>query len=514
MLKVVKVTIYCTYQFLINTYTNLHFNIKNILLNYGFKVSNSNNNIYLPLYKSLKSAIIKKGLEENLKLPPTRVLAKDLGISRSTVVKAYNLLTLEKFVDAIPGSGYYVVSLKSQNTEDNFKSHLNNGGYPKKSMIAQSFDKNLQILSTAKRGVAFRPGLPPLDVFPVQHWKKLSNDYWRTVRASELSYSSALGLECLRRNIADYLKIYRSINCSYYQIVITTGSLHSLYLIGSALIDPNDDVVMENPTYPYAYNLFDNLKASIHLSEIDEEGIEITGLRCTNPKLIYTTPSNQYPKGIKMSLKRRMELLKWASSNSSIIIEDDYDHEFSNLENPISSLFSLDKQERVFYLGTFNKLLHPSIRIGYMIVPNYLIDTIRALTEQSTRFVSPSIQNTLSNFIEKDYLNKHLRRVLEVSMDRKSFFLNYFKNIFSNDIRISPYNSGLHLIGKLPLQIKDKKFSEALLKKGIIAHPYSKYFMNNKPENGLVLGYASVNKKVIRDTIDRMNKEFENFKIG
>lgn len=489
----------------------MYFNFKNILISHGFSDKNSYKNIYINLYESLKKSILDRSLDKDLKLPPSRVLAKDLNISRSTVLKAYDLLVLEKYVNSITGSGYYINSTKDKKIKHNLSTQTNIGNYPKISKRGTSFTKNIHIVNNkSNQGIAFRPGLPPLDIFPTQLWKNLSNNYWKTVKSSQLSYSNTIGIKSLRENISNYLKIYRNIHCNADQIVITTGSLHSLSLISDALIDEKDEVVIENPTYPHAFDLFNSLNANIRAAPIDKEGIVINNLKCKNPKLIYTTPSNQYPTGVKMSLKRRLELINWAATNNSIIVEDDYDHEFSNWENPISSVFSLDNQERTLYLGTFNKLLHPSIRLGYMIVPYYLLDTVTALYQQSSRFVSPSIQKTLSNFIEKDYLNKHLRKVIEVSIERKEVFLNTFLSSFEN-IKINPKNTGLHIIGNLNNEINDVQLAKFLKEKGIVVHPFSNYYIEGEKQNGIVMGYSSVNNKVIKETVLKMKNECFSF---
>tara|TARA_R110002096_G_C14660704_1_gene727763 strand:+ start:18726 stop:20204 length:1479 start_codon:yes stop_codon:yes gene_type:complete len=490
----------------------MHFNIKSILKNHGFAHKDAYKNIYINLYNALKEAIITKALNENIKLPPSRILAKDLEVSRSTILKAYDLLVLEKYVKSIPGSGYYIAASKNKKVQYNLNTQIEIGKYPKISKRGTSFKKGLQIINNRSDvGIAFRPGLPPLDIFPVQQWKKITNNYWRSVKSSQLSYSNTIGLKSLRDNISNYLKLYRNIECQSDQIIITTGSLHSLSLISDALIDKHDEVVIENPTYPHAYNLFNSLKANIHSADIDKEGLMIKNVKCKKPKLIYTTPSNQYPTGVKMSSNRRIELLNWVTKKGSIIIEDDYDHEFSNWEAPVSSIFSLDKQQRTVYLGTFNKLLHPSIRIGYMIVPHYLLDTIIGLYEQSSRFVSPSLQSILSDFIEKDYLNKHLRKVIEVTIERKQFFLEQFENTFGEEISINSSNTGLHFIGKLNPKTNDVAVSTHFRNNGIIAHPFSNYFTGISNENGLVMGYSSVNKKVIKETIHKMRKDYMNF---
>ena len=491
----------------------MHFNIKNILISNDFGNKDDYQNIYINLYKTLKKAILNKSISETTKLPPSRVLAKDLSISRSTVIKAYNLLVLEKYVISMRGSGYYVTSSKNKKNHTNLNTGIKQGGYPKVSKRGNAFKKNIHIINNqSNNSIAFRPGLPPLDIFPVQHWKNLSNKYWRAIKSSELSYSNTIGLDCLRENISNYLKLYRNINCDANQIIITSGSLHSLYLISNTLIDKNDVVIIENPSYPNAYSLFKSLKANIYPIDIDNEGISVDKIKCENPKFIYTTPSNQYPSGVRMSMRRRLELLEWASKKSTYIIEDDYDHEFSNWESPVASVFSLDQQKRTIYLGTFNKLLHPSIRLGYLIVPHHLIDVIKALYKQSNRFVSTSLQKTLSDFIEKDYLNKHLRNVIEISVERKQLFLDYFNQNFNNEISLNSNNTGLHLIGNLKdSKKKDVKVANYLSQNGIIAYPLSKYYIGNNYKNGLVMGYCSVNNKLIKESIDKMSTAYFDF---
>lgn len=490
----------------------MNYNINNILKNHGYNRGTNEKSIYLNLYKAIKNAVINKTLDDNFKLPSSRLLAKDLEISRSTVLKAYELLVLEKYIKPKLGSGYFVSSSKSKKNQHKLISYSDKGNYPRTSKRGNSFRQNIQLENNeSNKGVAFRPGLPPLDVFPVSQWKSLTNDYWKKIKPSQLSYTNTVGIKSLRQNIRDYLKINRNITCNIDQIIITTGSLHSLSLIGDALINPKDEVVIENPTYPHAFNLFNSLKAQIKVTNIDSQGINIAAVKTSKPKLIYTTPSNQYPTGIKMSLERRVEVLKWASKKSALIIEDDYNHEFSNWENPISAIHSLDNQDRVIYLGTFNKLLHPSIRLGYMIVPKYLIDTVTSLYEQSSRFVSPSQQHVLSNFMEKDFLNKHLRRVLEVSKERKKIFIETFNSFFETDISLNIHNPGMHITGFINNSLEDKKLASYLRGKDVIVHPLSNYYLGKKPQNGLVMGYCSVNNKIIKETIKKMKMAYDAF---
>ena len=473
----------------------MHYNIRNII---------SINKEY-PLYKfyfnEIKKSILNGRVSENQILPPTRVLSKDLNISRTTALKVYDLLLFEGLITSKKGSGYYVTYKKNIYVKKDQKKY---NLYPSLSKKSKLFKKN-RYLSTdnfSRTSVAFRPGLPPLDIFPVNKWKNISNKYWRLSKPTDLSYAPAEGLEKLRIKISNYLKIYRNIRCDYNQIIITSGSLHSLYLISNSILDNGDKIGMENPTFPRAFNLFKCLKAKIIPCDIDKEGIVLNNLN-TEVKFIYTTPSNQYPLGIRMSLNRRKEILKWISNNNSLIIEDDYDHEFSNFKNPIPSLYSLDNEDRIIYLGTFNKLLHPSLRIGYMIAPKFMLESIKSIYEQSSRFVPSSTQEIMSTFIEKDYLNKHIRNVIEVASKRKELFISNTKETLL--INKKEHN-GLHLIAKFKNKKNDLITFKSLLKSNVVAYPLSNYYITKNKKNGLVMGYSSVNSKVLNEKTAIINQ--------
>lgn len=470
--------------------------IKNIVSQSEFSLKNEDYSLYQNLYFILKDAIEKNKIPNNTKLPASRALAKDLCIARSTVVKSYDLLVLEKFVTSKQGSGYFVNTTKTS-FETFEEKDDKNYQYPKISKRAKLFSKYKYISTDnfSKNNIAFRPGLPPLDLFPVKKWKNLSNNYWRETTPTNLSYAPSEGLESLRFSISNYLKLYRNIDCDYNQIIIVSGSLHSLYLIGNSILDKNDHIVMENPTFPRAYNLFKSLKTNIIPCNVDSNGMDIKSLKQDNAKLIYSTPSNQYPLGIKMSYERRLELLHWASNKNALIIEDDYDHEFSNWTNPTPSIFSLDTESRVIYQGTFNKLLHPSLRLGYMIVPKYLIEPIKAIYEQSSRFIPSSTQEIMSHFIDKDYLNHHLRSVIKTAQERRKLFVDYTKE--SLDIEDS--HEGLHLISKIKNDIKDLDAFKTLLKHNVVAYPLSNYYIGKEKKQGLIMGYSSVNNKVMKE---------------
>lgn len=486
----------------------MHYNFKNLLFKDGFIEHRNNKSVYYNLYHAFKNAIIDREIPDNFKLPPSRVLAKDLNMSRSTVIKAYELLVLEKLIISRQGSGYYTSKFQEDlNVKDGVKLQKKEPKvYPKISKLGKSFIQNSEfnIGENYSGSVSFRPGLPPLDMFPTTIWQKLTNEYWKSIRYSELSYSDSLGIGLLRTNIAKYLKIYRNITCDPNQIVITTGSLHSLSLISRAILDIKDSVVLENPTYKKAYNLFKSLKANTYTADLSNDDFNISSLDDIESKLLYVIPSNQYPSGKRMSLNRRNELLDFAAKKNILIIEDDYDHEFSNWDKPISSIFSLDINESVVYLGTFNKLLHPSLRLGYMIIPKFLISTITAISKQTFRFVSPSLQNVMAEFISNDYLNKHLRKTIKISNQRKLVFINHFETLFKGEIKLETNNTGLHIIGILKDHIKDFEFCNYLMENNITTFPLSSYYVSENTRNGLVMGYCSVNITRMKKKLDKM----------
>lgn len=499
-------------NFFFHSISILKTKLNSLLISHGFSPNNGGQSLYMKLSNSFISAINKKRLVKGYQLPPTRLLAKDMGLSRSTVIKAYEILCLEKYVYSVQGSGYYVNDIKNKKIKYSLRAHTEITKYPDISERAEHFSANVTLMNRGNdRGIAFRPGLPPLDVFPVRQWQKLTNNYWRDIRYSDMSYKHTLGLDCLRKNIADYLKLYRNIQCDYSQIIIVTGSLHSLSIIGDLLLNGKDEVVVENPTYANALAVFKSLKAKIIPAQIDSEGLSIESLshvKLKKGKLIYTTPSNQYPTGVQMSLKRRLELLDWAEENNMMIIEDDYDNEFSNWDSPITSIFGLDQGDRVFYQGTFNKILHPSIRLGYLIVPPHFVDSIKHMFEQSFRFISPVTQKVMSDFIEKDYINQHLRKVVQVVNERKFFFVDQFQNLFNESIKIQPANQGLHLMARLPDDMCDIEVSKMLMNEGIVSFPYSKYFLKKEKEKGLVMGFSSVSKPIIKQKLEKMSRAF------
>ncbi len=474
--------------------------------------------LYQRIHSLLKEAILNNEIPERSLLPPTRVLAVRLNVSRSTIIKAYELLLMENHIVSVAGSGYRVKEVELEHKtkkSPNFHSF----SYPDLSDTGKSFQKNVSMINrTDDKDIAFRPGLPPLDIFPVNQWKNLSNLYWRHIKSSALTYSGSSGTEQLKKTLANYLNISRKIKCDPRQIIIVSGSLQSLYIIGNVLLNPGDHMTFENPTFPNVLSIFKGLRSNISTIGVDKNGLKVAELTLpghVQSKLIHTVPSCHYPTGVRMSLNRRLELLKWANEHKTILIENDYEHEINNYKDFVPSLFSLDTEQRTIFLGTFNRLLHPSIRVGYMVVPYYLLDAVEALLNHSHRFVPSSIQVVLSQFIERNYLYNHVKNVIEIAEERKKLFCDLFKNSLGDAFTLndSPIRS-LHVLAEANSNLKDKDVVALFAKHNVIAHAYSKCFLEEPAKQGLIFGYTPVKAPIIKHKMAEMEKIYrKNFQL-
>lgn len=478
--------------------------------------------LYEQIHLVIKEMIMNNDIPMGCTLPSTRLLSKKLGVSRSSIIKSYELLLMKNLIETKIGSGYKVKESVIDKNEINPPVNNDKFEYPSLSETGKSFLNNKSTTKTqSEKNLAFLPGLPPLDIFPVNQWKNLTNLYWREIKASALSYSASSGLEQLKKNLADYLNFTRNIKCNPKQIIIVSGSIQSNFLIGNIILNPGDYITIENPTFPNVINIFKGLRANIQTVSIDDEGLKVDELTQSGhlqSKIIHTVPSCHYPTGIKMSLNRRLALLKWASENKCLIIENDYEHEINNQKDNIPSIFSLDTEQRTIFLGTFNRLLHPSIRIGYMIVPFHLLEATEAMLKQSHRFVPSSTQVVLSRFIERNYLYRHIKNVIEISEERERIFRQCFENTFEKfstlQLEISKTKS-LHVLATLKQNIKDYELVEYLAQHNILSHPYSECFSekNTPPLSGLIMGYTPIKTPVIKQKIIQMENLYKKFPL-
>ena len=441
------------------------------------------------VYEAIRRAITEQILPSGSRLPSTRSLGADLNLSRNTILAAFDQLLDEGYVAARTGSGTYVTYKQTDDFSNNIRA-----------ANTINFDHNMAL---SKRGLAaadaisahevqpFSPGEDDYSRFPIALWRRLLNRQWRTLNPSLLDSSHEGGYLPLRHTIADYLRVSRAVNLTVDQVLITSGTQQSIDLCARLLTDVNDIAWVENPCYWAARRVLEINGLQLHALAVDKEGMApSTGDFRVKPRLIYTTPSHQYPKGVVMSYGRRHLLLDYAHNSNAWIIEDDYDSEFRFEGRPISSLQGMDEHGRVLYLGTFSKVMYPGIRLGYMVIPPQLVAAFKNGLYELQRPGQVMIQAALADFMEEGHFASHIRRLRQTYAERRRLLQTALSSIASVGARLSMVDSGLHLVVEFDTHIDDVKVATMAAQQGLRVYPLSNYCIGDNPEKGLIIGYA------------------------
>lgn len=457
------------------------------------------------LYEAIRKAILDHHLPVGSKLPSTRDLARDLALSRNTVLSAFEQLLAEGYVEARTGSGTFVADTAADGAES--AARRSAPGARRTAVSENSSATTLEPprLSTRGRRLTqvsagdryeiqpFAPGDPDFSIFPFKLWQRLQNKYWRDARPELMDYGSAGGYLPLRRAIADYLRVSRSVRVAVDQVLITAGTQQSLKLAAQLLADVGEMVWVEDPCYWGARVVFDSCDLNLHPVRVDAEGMNPSEEdRATTPRLIYLTPSHQYPKSVVMTLSRRRLMLELAARKQAWILEDDYDSEFRYTGRPLSSLQGLDTSDRVLYLGTFSKVLYPGIKVGYMVVPPALIEPFKRALYDLQRPGQMMLQAALADFIEQGYFATHIRKIRMLYGQRRELLQKILKPILGSTASISSEESGLHLVIQLPPGTDDVRLAQRAEEQGLSVRALSSYYLGEERERGLVVGYAYV----------------------
>ncbi len=445
------------------------------------------------VYETIRRAITEQILPSGSRLPSTRSLATDLNVSRNTILAAFDQLLDEGYVAARTGSGTYVVYKQTEDFSKNvaFTAPLasNNVVSLSKRGLAASDSPENQLTSNEVQ--PFTPGDDDYSRFPIALWRRLLNRQWRALDPTLLDSSHDGGYWPLRQSIADYLRVSRAVNLTVDQVLITSGTQQSIDLCARMLTDEGDVAWVENPCYWAARRVLEVNGLRLHPVNVDLEGMAPTtaDFRVT-PRLIYTTPSHQYPKGMVMSYGRRRLLLDYAQNSNAWIIEDDYDSEFRFEGRPISSLQGMDEHGRVLYLGTFSKVMYPGIRLGYMVIPPQLVDAFKNGLYELQRPGQVMIQAALADFIEEGHFASHIRRLKQTYGERRRLLQAALAPIVNVGARLSPVDSGLHLVVEFNAHVDDAHVAEMAAAQDLRVYPLSHYCFGNQPEKGLIIGYA------------------------
>lgn len=453
------------------------------------------------LFQQMQEAVLGGVLKAGVKLPSTRALATALGISRNTVVIAFAQLEAEGYIESRVGDGARVRSIEPDFLDPGTTQSIASRGRKRQKVLTLS-DRGTQLSGNDSTSLLkftpprpFRLGVPALDLFPASIWGGLISRRWRKPRNEFLMYSNTGGYPPLRKALADYLGEYRGVRCTSEQIVIVSGVQQALGLLGMLLLDPGDPVWVENPGYLGVKSALRGSSARLYSVPVDDQGLHIGAMSkdIPVPRLVYVTPSHQYPLGMTMSIARRFELLQWARMTGAFIIEDDYNSEYRYAGRPISSLQGLIPDAPVIYIGTFSKVMYPALRIGYLVLPPELVSSfVYARSLQGVHSTGVE-QAALAEFISEGHLARHIRRMREAYGERKEVLESCLTAGLGDRCRISPAVAGMHSVLFLSGSEDDRLIARRLAKAGIEATALSRYYMQsseNQTPKGLLLGFS------------------------
>lgn len=452
--------------------------------------------LYRQLYLQIRKQVLSGRLQGGVRLPSTRTLSKELELSRITILNAFDQLIAEGFLASRTGAGTYV----SDEWENRGMADEQQRQPPRLSDLSQSM---LSLRSDHFRGmsyadwdpaapVSFLPSHSTYDAFPQAIWRRLMNRHLLKPTKAMLGYGELQGFQALRTAIAEYVFDARGIDCNAGQVVIVSGAQQAFNLLGMLLLNPQDSVWMEDPGHIAARIALLAQGARVVPLRIDEQGIDVEqGLsEFPDARLVFTTPSRQHPLGVTLSYARRQALIDWAAQHQSWIIEDDCDSEFRYSGRLLPALYAMDQMARVIYVGTFSKVLFPSLRLGYVILPQALVEpfcTLRAVMDRSPPTV---LQATTADFMIEGHFLGHIRRMRALYQARQQALVEQLEKQIGSFFRVTPVEAGMHLIAWLPVELDDQAIAKELAGHNIHTYALSDYCIEHALPPALLIGFA------------------------
>jgi GntR family transcriptional regulator/MocR family aminotransferase len=452
------------------------------------------------IYRALRAAILEGRMPTGSRLPATRVLAGDLGVSRTTVLTAYDRLTTEGYVASQAGGGTYVsIGISRRETASRSTGARANLPVPQarlSALGARMLAASAGLSPHGQPSVApFALGVPALEAFPSGIWARLTARRWRKAPRELLAPNDGPGYAPLREAIADYVITARAVRCTPDQIVITAGSQQAIDLIARLLLDAGDAVWMEEYGYGPARAAFTSIGARVIGVPVDDEGLDVAAARRAAPaaRLAVVTPACAHPVAATMSLRRRLALLDWAHQTHAWVIEDDYNGEFRYQGQPLASMQGLEHPgaRRVIYLRTFSRTLFPALRLGYAVLPPELVEPFTRARVLADRH-SPTVeQAVLADFIAEGHFARHVRHMGDLYAERQGAFLHLAARELGDLLRTGPAPAGIRLVGWLPPGVSDQRVAAEAAQRGVLVEALSRHRMGPADKQALLLGYVS-----------------------
>ena len=456
----------------------------------------------------LRELLLSGALKPGDRLPATRTLSLEVGVSRTTVIDAVERLVSEGLLESRVGAGTFVsgalaaqqrlAAIAPGNTDENANPRLSHAAIH----AAPAFAERRRL---PHKSAAFITALPALDAFPMAQWARLSARHWRKERDHVTGYGEPFGYGRLRSAIAQQLNASRGIKCDPEQIFIVNGAQQAFAMIGALLVNPGETVWFENPGAIGARNAFLATGAKLEPINVDEEGFCVDQAVARSPhfRLAFVTPSHQQPLGHIMSLSRRLALLQAAKYADAMIVEDDYDGEFYYGDLPPPTLKSIDTQERVIYVGTFSKSLFPSLRLGYVLSPRGLVTSFERIFNAWQSGVPTCTQAIVADFMDEGFFATHIRTMRQIYKARYEALVTATAKI-DHLIRLQATRSGFHAVGLLPDCCDETKIVESAKSKGVVVAALGRYATAPIKQKGLVLGFGSTPPEEIHKSVETL----------
>ena len=463
--------------------------------------------LFRQVYARLREAILSGALSSGDKLPSTRDLSEQLGISRTVVLLAYDQLLAEGFVVGRKGSGTYVSSAVSASvsavSRNSVKLRLSRFG----SAAAEAWSRVNYPQRPARRlRYDFAYGISDVENFPFAAWRRILMRCARRAPISELDYGPPGGNSALREAICTHLRRSRAVLCEPSQVIVVNGSQQALDLIARVLIETGDCVALEDPSYQGTREVFRAAGARVLPVPVDRLGLDPSKL--PDARLTVVTPSHQFPTGVILPLARRLALLQWAKRRNAIIIEDDYDGEFRYDGQSLDSLQGLDHEGRVIYIGTFSRTIFSTLRIGYLIAPRRLVRALLSAKWLSDRQTATLEQQTLAEFISTGLYERYLRRVRRRNAARRDALLGAVRTHFKDRVQVTGFEAGGHVVLWPRQRISETTVIESAASQGVRVYGMSGYSLQKAPRSGIILRYSRMNETEIREAIRRLSAAF------
>ena len=449
----------------------------------------SNAPLHRQIFEYLRDLILENRLKAHTPLPATRALAGDLGVSRNTVIAAYDALLTEGYLESRVGSGTRVAKLSNE------AMCKREGDVVKR---PPPLSKRGELMTTQPRDpmipgrIGFHPGFPETDSFPFSTWSRLLRKHARYPKEDLFGYHSIAGHPQLKLAIANYMQVSRGVNCKPDQVIVVSGAQAALDLVGRLLMDEGDFFWVEEPGYLGAHTAFSSAGGLSVPIGVGSRGWALDSEFRPPPRLIFVTPSCQWPTGLIMRADERLRLLQLAEHHDAWIIEDDYGSEYRLHGRPVPVTQGLDHSGRVIYVGTFAKTLFPSLRIGFIIVPQQLVEGFKRAVNVTGQNPPLLLQAVLADFIGEGYYSAHIRRMRRLYSGRKKKFIVLCSEILGEWFEFDKTNVGMHLVGRLRGELNDGKLHEAALGLGVDFSRLSVQYHHYPPVQGAMLGFAGV----------------------